>query len=81
MTTKSQAAFTRRTLMALLTEQADLGRIPGHKSVSSGPYKEGQKEWICYPAARAAIEETIAVLIRSLANAHGIPAACYPPRG
>lgn len=77
MTTSQKAKRTQLMLMALLTEQADLSRIPGHKSVSSGPYNEGQKEWIHYPAARAAIEETIIVLVRSLANAHGISAS-YP---
>ena len=65
--------------MALLTEQADLARIPGHTFIMSEK-NEGQKSWIRYPAARAAIEETIGVLIRSLANAHGIPAS-YPPMG
>ena len=77
MTASSQTSdFTRRVLMALLTEHADLARIPGHTFVASEK-NEGQKEWISYPSARAAIDETIRVLVRSLASAHGIPAS-YP---
>jgi hypothetical protein len=79
MTTSSKTDFTRRILLALLTAQADQAQIPGHTFVSSEK-NEGQKNWIRYPAARAAIEETISVLIRGLANAHGIPAS-YPPMG
>ena len=81
MTTASQETyeFTTRALMALLTEQADLALVAGHRFVMSGN-NEGQTSWIRYPAARAAIEETMGVLIRSLANAHGIPAS-YPPMG
>jgi hypothetical protein len=46
MSTASQKAeFTQRTLMALLTEQADLARIPGHTFVASEK-NEVQKDWI-----------------------------------
>ncbi len=72
-----KTAFTKRTLLALLTEQAELAKIPGELFERS-PWPN--TEWISYPASRAAIEETIATLIRSLANAHGIPAS-YPPMG
>lgn len=79
MTAAQKAQFTETTLMAFLTEQADLAQIPGHAFTMSA-HNEGLTKWIRYPAARAAIEETMAVLIRSLANAHGIPAS-YPPMG
>jgi hypothetical protein len=79
MTASQKAQFTETILMALLTEQADMALIPGRKLVMSEK-NEGQTNWISYPAARAAIEETMGVLIRSLANAHGIPAS-YPPMG
>lgn len=76
MTASRKAEFTETILMALLTEQADLAQIPGQTFTMSA-HNEGQTKWIRYPAARAAIEETIRVLIRSLANAHGI-AVSYP---
>jgi hypothetical protein len=72
--TASQNAFTQRILLALLTEQAELAAMP---VIVIERNNEGQPNWIGYPAARAAIEETIRVLIRSLANAHGI-ALSYP---
>jgi hypothetical protein len=70
----------RARFMALLTAQADLAEFKGSPSTSSGPYKEGYREWISYPASRAEIEETIRVLIRSLATSHGLSAS-YPPLG
>jgi hypothetical protein len=69
------ADFTQRTLMSLMTEQADLAQIPGHTITSQ---EDGEKKWIMYPVdARAEIEKTIRILVRSLANAYGIPAS-YP---
>ena len=78
--TASQKESVRGMFLALLTAQADLDQIPGSKSTSSGPYKEGYRKWITYPdtAARAEIEETIRVLTRSLATAHGVSVS-YPP--
>jgi hypothetical protein len=72
-------SFTQRVLLALLSYQADLAEIPGRKSTELS-IKNGNTNWISYPAARAEIEETIRVLIRSLANEHDIPAS-YPPIG
>jgi hypothetical protein len=74
MTASRKAQFTETMLMALLTEQADLAQIPGEPFTELS-IKNGNTKWVRYPAARAAIEETIGVLIRSLANAHGIPAS------
>jgi hypothetical protein len=80
MNTASQKArFTQRTLMAIMTEQADLADIPG-RAFKQSANNEGLTAWISYPAARAAIEENIRVLVRSLADAHGIPES-YPPMG
>jgi hypothetical protein len=80
MTTTSQkTTFTQYVLMALLTEQADLAKIPGDKGLTMDARMPSQ-HWIRYPAARAAIEETMGVLIRALATEHGIPAS-YPPMG
>jgi hypothetical protein len=74
--TASQKESVRGIFMALLTAQADLARIPGHTFTMSAN-NEGQKDWIRYPAARIELDETIRVLTRFLANAHGIPAS-YP---
>jgi hypothetical protein len=80
MTTASlKANFTKLTLMALLTEQAELARISGAKGFDMQARMPNQN-WIRYPAARAVVEETIGVLIRALATEHGIPAS-YPPMG
>jgi hypothetical protein len=77
--TTSQKALThaRFMAMALLTAQADLAEFPGSKSTSSS-YKEGYRDWISYPADRTEVEETIRILIRSLATAIGVSAS-YPP--
>jgi len=92
MTTASRKteSFTQRVLLALLTEQADLAQVEAHSCWESSEVDHldakgrevfGRKKWIMYPLVeRAEIEETIRVLIRSLANAHGIPAS-YPPMG
>ena len=79
MTASPKTDFTRRILLAILTAQADQAQIPG-KPFTELSVKNGNTKWVSYPASRAAIEETIRVLIRSLANAHGIPAS-YPPVG
>lgn len=76
MNTASRTAdFTQTTLLQLLTAQYDLDQMPGERSERS-PWPN--TKWISYPASRVQIEETIKVLIRSLATAHGI-AASYPP--
>lgn len=73
--------------MALLTAQADLAEIKGHSWTSSevdhldadGREVLGGEKWIMYPLTkRAELEETIRVIIRCLATAHGIPVS-YPP--
>jgi hypothetical protein len=80
MTAASQKEFTNRILLlAILTAQAELALIPGGKLIKS-KNNEGQTHWIEYPAVRAEHEETVTLLTRTLANAHGIPAT-YPPMG
>jgi hypothetical protein len=75
-TASQKAQFTTRILMSILTEQAELARIPGHAFTRSA-HNEGQTNWIQYPSARVEIENQIQVLIRGLATAHGI-AESYP---